>query len=148
MGMARPSVHANPEQWERLASYLRRRIDELGWTQEDTMLESSRVNGPSRSVWHIAFGAGQKNGTMAPPSLQGVARTLGWSADSCQRILDGGDPIVAREPVKPSPRQELDAILTVVREIRGRLAGVEGRLDALEARQGRNAGRPTAGGSR
>lgn len=146
--MARPSVHAAPEQWERLAEHLRKRIAELGWTQEDAIIESSRTNGPSRSVWLIAFGASQRNATMGPASLQGFARTLGWSPDSCQRILHGQEPVVIKEPVKPSPRQELDAILTVVREIRGRLAGVEGRIDALEAHRRLSGERPNAGGSR
>lgn len=147
--MARPTIRATQDQWARLASYLLRRIDQLDWTQEDAIAEAKNTGvGPSRSVWLHAFGHSQPNGTMAPASLKGIDRTFGWEPGSCQRILTGGEPTVVSTPAK-RPRQEINALTTLVRQMRAELSRLERRLNALEEnRDDDDAGRRGARSSR
>ena len=78
---------------------MRQRRESLGLFLETV---AALPGSPSRSVWTIVEGAGQKNGTVAVTSLRGIAKALRWTADSCERILAGGDPEPASVNEQPA----------------------------------------------
>lgn len=62
-------------------------------------------------------------GTYRAANLAKVSLALGWTAESIQQILDGGEPTESAAPAEP-----------LLAEIVARLAAMESRLGAVEER--------------
>lgn len=80
--------------WRRLGDRIRRQRIELGLTQ-DELAEMAVVATTSIGNWE----AGRPARLL---TLSKLARKLGWTADSCTRILDGKEPELSEEPA-PTP---------------------------------------------
>jgi transcriptional regulator with XRE-family HTH domain len=122
--------------WARLGEAIRDRRRALGMSQ----LELAQAAGISEAMLRVIERARRTN--VRPVTLGAVARALGWTRDSVDRVLAGGDPVLDEDrdrSVAELKRQvaELQARLDEVeRDLRARLDEVErdlrARLDEVE----------------
>ncbi len=82
-----------------------------------TQPEAAEALGVSRSTIQKMEGAGVAQ--VAPPSVQAYARLLGWTEESVDRVLTGGEPEMANNqaPAEP-PAQGLGLTPAVEYELR------------------------------
>lgn len=91
--------------WERLAEALRRRRDDLGFTQVQL---AEMVGVTDTTIRNLEGG---RTFTRPPSSLPGVERALGWAPGSARAILDGGEPtLISPKPVPENPQQPLSGL--------------------------------------
>lgn len=111
--------------WARLGEAIRDRRRALGMSQ----LELAQAAGISEAMLRVIERARRTN--VRPVTLGAVARALGWTRDSVDRVLAGGDPVLDEDrdrSVAELKRQvaELQARLDEVeRDLRARLDEVE-----------------------
>lgn len=111
--------------WVRLGEAIRDRRRALGMSQ----LELAQAAGISEAMLRVIERARRTN--VRPVTLGAVARALGWTRDSVDRVLAGGDPVLDEDrdrSVAELKRQvaELQARLDEVeRDLRARLDEVE-----------------------
>jgi len=101
--------------WPRLGKAVRQRRDALGLSQG--------AGGVSVATWRKV-----ENGTESsytPRTLARIASALGWTDDSVDAVLAGGDPTIAADP--PSAG-DVDLLAII--------ADLQSRVDALEERIG------------
>jgi transcriptional regulator with XRE-family HTH domain len=98
--------------WKRVGVRVRSRREELGLTQERFAAQASVGTATVRLI----ESAGRE--TYNRSTIVNVARALGWTPDSIDRILKGGEPEEAPESEKSAEE---------------RLAELEARVAALEA---------------
>jgi len=77
------------EAWERLGHLVRRRRQELGYTQSGL----ANAGGPSVSV--ISRIEGSRSTLYEERIIRRLERALGWQEGSVVAVLEGGNPIVA-----------------------------------------------------
>ena len=80
----------NEQGWRRLAEAVRRRRDELGWTQPDVYSHG----GPS--IDRIQAIEGVRTDSYSSRTLSKLERALNWKPGSCRAILEGGEPTLAQ----------------------------------------------------
>jgi transcriptional regulator with XRE-family HTH domain len=128
--MAIPSITRPYRDWVRLANAIKDRRAELGVTQ-DQCVEASR-GGISRPTWSGLEAPHRDKLSKSVRALNACARVLGWTYDSCERVLTNQDPVIRR-----SEEAELSfQVWSTERKQRGLLMGqeeAEPRLAALEA---------------
>lgn len=90
-------MRATEQDWRRLASKVIERRNELGLTQEDVRA----AGGPSTATMRLVEGALQDSYKDA--SLARLERALQWRVGSIDRILQGLDPITARQDATATP---------------------------------------------
>ena len=73
------------EPWKRVAQAVRNRRLYLGWTQQEAS-DRARV---SLATWRLIESAGRDR--YQDLTLRGVSRALGWSANTFDTIIAGGD---------------------------------------------------------
>jgi len=125
--------------WARLGEAIRDRRRALGMSQ----LELAQAAGISEAMLRVIERARRTN--VRPATLGAVARALGWTRDSVDRVLAGGDPVLDEDrdrSVAELKRQdaELQARLDEVeRDLRARLDEIERDLGLdAESRARRN----------
>lgn len=113
------------DDWNRLAVELRSRVDELGMASLSALVRASKAidgtpnkEGVSAMSWRRLLN-GQP--LRRADKLQLACRTLGWSYDSAERILAGGEPVVHVDPLDPGIAERL-------RDHEIRLARVEAEI--------------------
>jgi len=83
--------------WARLARTIRRARESRRMTQQ----ELATAAGVSEST--VQNLEDEENSyRRRPPSLSPIARALGWTPDSPDLVLDGGDPVLREEPEAPA----------------------------------------------
>lgn len=102
------------DQWARVGKYVQNRMDARGLTDE-AVASAARVS--RATVAEIRAGKPRRRParTRAP-----VSTALGWTSDSIQRILDGGEPEDA-PPIDPGAS-----------DISAHFAAIDARFDRLE----------------
>lgn len=135
--MAIPSINRPRRDWQRLADTVRSRRAELGVTQ-DQACELSRGT-ISRPTWSkLESPPDTPRSAMATRSLNAAARVLGWTYDSCERVLLGQEPIVRRSDEAElsfqvwSTEQQQRSLVLAQEEAEPRLAEIEARMSSLE----------------
>lgn len=85
------------EAWQRLGKLVRRQRKRVGFENSNDW--AAAVGRSSRVL--LGLERGEKTGE---DTLGRVEQLLGWAEDSCQRVLDGGEPTLASEdrPAGPS----------------------------------------------
>ena len=119
------------EDWKRVAATVRHRRAELGLSQEEAASASEGMI--SSANWRVIEGAGRTK--YRPSSLIGVARALGWSDDSVERILAGGPPLI-NAPTSGDFGALYDAMnpeQAAIRRLQQTVADQEERIQVLEA---------------
>jgi transcriptional regulator with XRE-family HTH domain len=107
----------DPDAWERVAERVRIRRESLGLKVRD-------LAEPSASTWSILEN-GHKT-TYLASKMRAVCRSLRWTEDSVERLLEGLEPVEA----EPSVAVELAEVLARFEAIESRLSRIEARLDA------------------
>lgn len=113
--------------WDAVASAIRARMADLDMTQAEL---SQRAGVALMTVRELQNNLRPRKRN--PRTLAAVSEALGWPADHLTAILagdnpddpDGGDPVLAE-----------------LKEIKEQLTSITDRLDAIERRQGDDAGR-------
>lgn len=100
------------EDWERVAETVKRRRTDLGMSQRAAAFAADNI---SPTTWGSLETHGRSVDVLTRPK---IARALGWTTDSIDRILAGGDP-------------ELDGHRPVTLE--DRVVALEERWDRIEA---------------
>lgn len=75
--------------WERLATKVRNRRNELGWSQDEAVAAAG--GGISKPVWSIIENARQDS--YKERTLAALCRALRWRFESVDLILAGGEPV-------------------------------------------------------
>lgn len=114
----------NPEGWQRVAAAIEARAIELGWNLARLQNET-RISETTR----LAMRKGQPVKQAA--KLAVMCKALGWTPDSVQAILDGGEPQLIDQPSADEITQRLDRLEELVGQL------LQGQLDLV---QGQNAG--------
>lgn len=86
----------------------------LGWFVEQrrtglrlSQTKAAKLAGISRPVWaNVETGVGTSYGT----TYAAVEAALSWEPGSCQKTLDGGEPVVLAEPAETEPAAETAAL--------------------------------------
>ncbi len=90
----------DPAAWRRLSELIRSQRGRLGWTQAEL---AQRAGVSTKSVATAESG---NPPTRTPPTLNRVARALGWADGSIDAVLAGGEPItVTASGPAPAPSQ-------------------------------------------
>jgi hypothetical protein len=118
-------VHASPEQWERVARALR---DARGpATQDDCVTRAE--SGITKAVWSKLENARAES--YKERTIRAACRGVGWTPDSIQRIIEGGDPVPVTTEVRESTgtlssadvlQQEMESLRQEMRELRRALS--------------------------
>lgn len=122
-GMARPTITAHSDQWARVATAVRDRRFELGLSQDEL--------GISKAV--VSLIENNRQDTYTRDALVKLARSLGWQANSIERVLAGDEPLLVDQPA-PSPQVTMGKLIEELAALRDELNGVRRDLDEL--RQG------------
>lgn len=85
------------EDWQRVASAVRRRRGEIGLTQD----EAAELAGIGLSTWTNVESA--RGESYRPKTLVAICRALGWKSDSIERLLIGEPAEVADGQTDGSP---------------------------------------------
>ncbi len=86
------------EPWKRVAQAVKDRRLHLGWTQQ----EASDRAGVSLATWRLIESAGRDR--YQDLTVRGVSRALGWSANTFDIIVAGGDAPTNEEADTPPER--------------------------------------------
>ena len=100
--------------WARLGEAIRDRRRALGMSQ----LELAQAAGISEAMLRVIERARRTN--VRPATLGAVARALGWTRDSVDRVLAGGDPVLDEDRDRS------------VAELKRQVAELQARLDEVE----------------
>ena len=92
-------MHAEPDAWRRLAEIIRDRRAELG-------VVATAIPGVSAATMSLVENAGRHS--YRTHTMAALARGLGWTPDSIERILDGQAPVAVDSP--PETRNELGPV--------------------------------------
>jgi hypothetical protein len=103
----------NPDGWARVAKAVLNRRTELGITVAEAVRRSGDT--VSAAVWSILENARQDS--YRPRTLAGVCRALGWTANSIDQILAGGQPTSAGAQRAPTGEPTVDRLLDAVSEL-------------------------------
>lgn len=107
--------------WNRLATLVQERREELGRTQEEIAADG----GPSTTTLTNVEGA--RAAEYRPKTLRKLEVALGWTRGSVERVLAGGDPELVDQP----PASRSSRVVTVT--VRGVPVEISGLYDALPA---------------
>lgn len=113
-----------PTDWERVAETVKRRRVERGLSQR----AAAQAAGLSPTTWGSLELHHQR---LEPLSRPKIARALGWTPDSLDRILAGGEPEDDGSGPPRSTEERLNAVEADVAEIRQILDRV---VQGIEAR--------------
>ena len=131
------------EPWKRVALAVRDRRLNLGWTQQ----EAADRAGVSLATWRLIESAGRDR--YQDLTVRGVCRALGWSANTFDDIVAGGDAPTPEESQTPSerpavsPRPRFDGTIPAgfarkyLELTPEEQAMVQGYVEGLAARHGR-----------
>lgn len=117
--MAQRVVHGGRDAWQRVAEQVIARRLRLGLTQAEVADRSG--GGVSLPVVQVAEGARQPNDTMALRTARALSRALGWTDDSVERIVAGGEPVDASALAADPVAAELHALVGEVHALRSEL---------------------------
>lgn len=129
---------AGTEQWERVADYVARRMDELNIDQADLVRRSGMSDPTVRAIM-----AGTPRGMPRDKSRRRVSMGLGWSPGSIDSILDGGEPTVEASPTgngavsSPVDDDVRDRVARLEESLEEFRTSVESSFDAMAAEQRR-----------
>jgi hypothetical protein len=122
------------DRWNAVAEHVRDRREQLGLTQHRAV--SSSEGAISLATWRNIEKA------VKPPyrrsSLLAVCRVLGWTSDSIDRILDGGEPeeVDAEEPEPET--EDLEALTKRLARMERKMGEIlETQQEILESQQRR-----------
>lgn len=80
-------MRAMNRNWARLGELLKAARSERGWEQQDV---AGRIGVKRGALYNIERGEVSK----ITPTLIAYARLMGWTDDSIEHVLDGGEPVI------------------------------------------------------
>lgn len=103
--MAARVLTAGPEDWARVATHVYdRRFVDLGLTAVELVDRA----GPGLSIGVVSLIENNRQASYAMRTILALCRGLGWTSDSVQRIIRGGEPVVIEaETSTAEPRRTL-----------------------------------------
>lgn len=127
--MAIPTIEADHQTWARVGKQVRIRRSELGLSISSAVARAG--GGIQQTTWSKLENAQQES--FSQRSLYAVARALGWSSDSVERMIEGRSPVEIGDADRV---QELTRLNWLIEgEARDVVAGIQGLADALESLQ-------------
>lgn len=113
----------NEKGWRRLASAVRKRRDEQGWTQLDVATRGGL------SIDRIQAIEGVRTDSYAARTLAKLDRGLGWQTGSSRALVDvGAEPM----PADDQPAEREPSALDMQAELRARLERIAANPDRLD----------------
>ncbi len=124
-GVPPSATTADAPAWDRVGHLIRSRRAELDLTQDDL--------GVSKAVASALENGRQTS--YSTRTLARVARALGWTPDSIDRILAGGDPQATTGQAHDDGHQVDADVASAILELQARVAAIEVELAELRAGQ-------------
>jgi DNA-binding Xre family transcriptional regulator len=121
-----------PKTWTEVHDAVDARRIELGWSRNDLF----NATGTSHATFSHMKNQGRAIGR--PDKVTALCSALGWTADSVDLILAGGEPQLADESDNQTTEQMLEVLQQMVddnRRLRAELDALARRLDELERRR-------------
>lgn len=119
---------ASQEAWQKLADLLRERREEQGLSQRDLADAAGTTDRLISAIERT------ERTTFKPHKLRAIAKAVGWTGDSVNRILTGKEPVDASEETAEPFRREM-LLDRAERDTLDRIVQLERQLAVLHQRQ-------------
>jgi hypothetical protein len=96
--------------------------------------DKAQSSGVGRQTWVDVENGVKRKTDYTPAKKDGIMRALGWTLDSWDLILAGGDPKLASEPGSDLDPKLLESLEAQFAEFRKQLTSLESGLAAVLAR--------------